>query len=771
MAIGRSLASGLHWLARHVLAPAERAVLVPLVVLAFAAVLYRGDLAGWRLPGVVVTLLLSGLLAQRLLRVYWIGGRFAGVTELPAYQVLQLEWLALSAVTVLLQLTGGLVSPLYPLLWLLVAAVGGLDSRSRRNLWLVLVVAFAFELLPFARPALDGDQALAVIWEQGGLRIGIHLLALVLFAHLSRALVGGYKLHLVAIARRDANTLTERFEQERQEREKAVFDYRLDGALATLRASKQSTELRQQSSLKTLKGRVDTLLKLLLESYRAHAVAFFLLSEDRSTVKLMHQVRAQDAGDHITRREILAGKGAIGAILKRNDSITFDHARWDPDRFHYYTERVDVKTFLGVPVPEVLPPEKKTSIQPAPCGVLVADRTAELPFSDDDADLMKSVAGELLLSMNTERALGAAEKVNGLLAASEELIRAVNLLEVVDEILVQVRNIYPEAEFTAIALRQGDRAWLAGAQTVEAFAAWRQESLQRDIDPDSLCWQAIRDCCVLPARPFSQRNRDQQQVFGKNLPIGGLTALKCLPLKVAGTEGRKSQPGEEKAIGALVLASRDPGLFPADPKEHEAMFEMIGILTNFSAISIQNAQRWEQLERMATTDGLTGLHNHRRFKEMLEEEVAASLRYERHLSMILTDIDHFKSVNDSYGHPMGDEVLRRVARVLGELARESDKVCRYGGEEFTVILPETDATGARMLSERFREKIKEQTFQFEGKQFGITLSLGICTLPDNARHRQELIDRADQALYHAKRNGRDRSVHYADIANKAAAGA
>ena len=156
---------------------------------------------------------------------------------------------------------------------------------------------------------------------------------------------------------------------------------------------------------------------------------------------------------------------------------------------------------------------------------------------------------------------------------------------------------------------------------------------------------------------------------------------------------------------------------------------------------------------------------------MLDEEVAASLRYDRRLSMILTDIDHFKAVNDTYGHPMGDEVLRRVARVLGELAREADRVCRYGGEEFSIILPETDAEGARQLAERFREQIKAQSFTCDGKQFRITLSLGICTLPDHARHRQELIDRSDQALYQAKDGGRDRTVHYADIAAAAPPGA
>jgi two-component system cell cycle response regulator len=127
------------------------------------------------------------------------------------------------------------------------------------------------------------------------------------------------------------------------------------------------------------------------------------------------------------------------------------------------------------------------------------------------------------------------------------------------------------------------------------------------------------------------------------------------------------------------------------------------------------------------------------------------------------DIDHFKKVNDTYGHPKGDQVLRRVARVLNEFARTTDRVCRYGGEEFAIIMPQTDKNGGRLLAERFRTEIKEQKFQSDQGEFSISFSVGVCTFPDQARHKQELIDKADRALYHAKQHGRDQTVHCADI--------
>jgi two-component system cell cycle response regulator len=236
-----------------------------------------------------------------------------------------------------------------------------------------------------------------------------------------------------------------------------------------------------------------------------------------------------------------------------------------------------------------------------------------------------------------------------------------------------------------------------------------------------------------------------------------------VPLKLASSE-------EGRCIGALVLASTQPAYFTERGGRAEDVKRTLETVSNIAAISIQNAMRYELLEQLATTDGLTGLNNHRRFQEMLEEEVEESRRYERTLSLMLVDIDHFKRVNDTWGHPVGDQVLKRVARVLNEFARTTDRVCRYGGEEFAIIMPQTDKNGGRLLAERFRTEIKEQKFRANDEDFSITLSLGICTFPDQARHKQELIDKADQALYHAKNNGRDQTVHYADIRPVAASG-
>ncbi|MES2790438.1 MAG: diguanylate cyclase [Planctomycetota bacterium] len=170
-----------------------------------------------------------------------------------------------------------------------------------------------------------------------------------------------------------------------------------------------------------------------------------------------------------------------------------------------------------------------------------------------------------------------------------------------------------------------------------------------------------------------------------------------------------------------------------------------------------------QLLRLATTDGLTGLQNRRAFEGRLTEEVERSQRYGTPVSLLLLDVDHFKQFNDSFGHLVGDEVLKRVSRILEAVARASDFVARYGGEEFAIILPNTDASGAFSLAERFREAIALEPFQDRG----ITASVGVATLNSGFPLSGDVVDgsslvkAADEALYFSKLHGRNQ-VHLAE---------
>ncbi len=160
----------------------------------------------------------------------------------------------------------------------------------------------------------------------------------------------------------------------------------------------------------------------------------------------------------------------------------------------------------------------------------------------------------------------------------------------------------------------------------------------------------------------------------------------------------------------------------------------------------------ERLKLLAETDPLTGLYNKGKFNEVLQKEIERAKRYKRPLSIIVFDIDHFKKINDTYGHKIGDDVLKSLAKIIKSSVRKTDFAARWGGEEFVILLPETDLEGARKVAEKLREKVEKHKFPGVGK---VTISLGVAQLKDN-EDPNDFIVRADMALYKAKEGGRNR---------------
>lgn len=210
-------------------------------------------------------------------------------------------------------------------------------------------------------------------------------------------------------------------------------------------------------------------------------------------------------------------------------------------------------------------------------------------------------------------------------------------------------------------------------------------------------------------------------------------------------------------LGILAILSEETNAF------NPYQIELLKVLGNQASISIANAQFHEEIERLAITDGLTGLFNHRHFQERVKQEFYRRGRFPEPISLLLIDIDHFKKINDTYGHPVGDSVLKGVSDIIRKTIRNIDVPARYGGEEFAVILIGTDARGALKMAERLRKTVMKRVFSAEAGNFQVTVSIGLSTHKDDSRGKEELIEEADKALYHAKRTGRNRSVLWSDI--------
>lgn len=221
----------------------------------------------------------------------------------------------------------------------------------------------------------------------------------------------------------------------------------------------------------------------------------------------------------------------------------------------------------------------------------------------------------------------------------------------------------------------------------------------------------------------------------------------------------QTQPDKQASIIApLTVGGRVIGVLALDREgdwtfeDHE--LEPVCLFANLAAIAINNARSYEEMQRQAISDGLTGLHNYRHFHETLKAEVSRAERYGENFCLLMMDLDRFKAVNDTVGHQMGDEVLRAVASVMNNCSRESDYLARYGGEEFVVILPRTDLDEAALLAERIRVQIAR--IDIGHPALRVSTSIGLASYPASATDSDGVLGAADAALLRAKARGRNR---------------
>ncbi|MFH1075507.1 MAG: diguanylate cyclase, partial [Pseudomonadota bacterium] len=225
-----------------------------------------------------------------------------------------------------------------------------------------------------------------------------------------------------------------------------------------------------------------------------------------------------------------------------------------------------------------------------------------------------------------------------------------------------------------------------------------------------------------------------------------------VPLVVIASQG-------DEVIASQAIQAGAYDYMPIKSANEESVFRVItNALEKFrlrKEIGIAHKKMFE----LSTIDELTGLYNRRYFVDALHREFASAVRYNKELVLFMMDLDHFKNVNDTYGHPAGDRMLIEMSRILKEAVRLGDIACRYGGEEFTVILPSTDIKSAALVAERLRRSVEAHKVQHEQHILSITISIGIATISNiQGQQPEELIQLADDALYMAKREGRNRVV-------------
>jgi diguanylate cyclase (GGDEF)-like protein len=644
---------------------------------------------------------------------------------------LELGLLLLVGVYVLVALTGGAHSFLYPLVYALVSFLLVVHRSSLAAAGWV-AAACGLELLT-AHASAPGRPLIA----------GYHVTFILFFA-------AGNVLVLSSLARRMRGDHGRRVDAELTRMRQEARDFRL--IASQLPAASRAERSREEEELRMAAGAVQGVhdqlffnLDLLSSSLSLHTCALLWIKDDpasasasagRATPTLEIKEIAT-ASEMVRESPTLESPGVLAGVLREPKPLRLKALRGKrlPP---YYQGPEAVTDLCAVPLIEGA----------ALRGVLCADRTGDREFTAEEETVLAKAGVHVMRILEQERAFAAVERSKyeqeQFYRASELLNQALTVDEVHDRTFVALASIV-SCELLALtsydagagrhrvsAVRVSEERWKALEGQLEGLAFGEGAGLV------SL---AVKNRHHVPAT--GQLADAETPVFG-DVQLPRARSLLVLPL-VRG----------DQVTGTLVLACARGGAFPARTRD------MLRVIANQVGVSLQNARMYQSMELRATTDGLTGLTNHRAFQDRFEQLHALAERTGHKFAVILTDIDHFKSVNDTYGHPVGDLVLKRVAAIFAGRARKVDIVARYGGEEFVIVLPDTDGAGAALFAERVREEVAAQTMTSEHGSFTVTLSMGIAEFPADGVDRLELIEKSDQALYWCKEHGRNRVTRWA----------
>jgi diguanylate cyclase (GGDEF)-like protein len=296
---------------------------------------------------------------------------------------------------------------------------------------------------------------------------------------------------------------------------------------------------------------------------------------------------------------------------------------------------------------------------------------------------------------------------------------------------------------TAIEISGGTRAALvfwndqAGAGHIGETSPGHLVASGFQVAADSFVGTACRERQRFTSANFSRHSA--LPLFGPDEPGRPIGSFAIAPLQRA-----------HECLGAIVVEGEAESQITAEEGS------LLQLLASLASQALQNVRRLEAATTASNTDALTALPNRRMFDDRLRHELGECQRNGHELSLIVADVDHFKRVNDSFGHEAGDAVLVAVARTVARSLRNGDLCARYGGEEIAVLLPRTPPDSAREVAERLRRAVEEVRVKVGGEQLGVTISLGVATYPSSTRTSGDLFAAADQALYTAKKAGRNR---------------
>jgi diguanylate cyclase (GGDEF)-like protein len=458
---------------------------------------------------------------------------------------------------------------------------------------------------------------------------------------------------------------------------------------------------------------LEQILKIARDYFRLQNVAILLL--DRDTQELCPRcVVGWDPGTE--KAPLPLEQGVTGAAARLKKPVYSPDVLNDP---LYVSSARNTRSELAVPL----------MVQDEVVGVLDCQSEHAYHFDNDTIDLMTLFSTQASMALQNARLYSLERK------------RA-RQLEVINAIAQQTTAVLDQEELLAKACALIQRSFRVGHVSV----------LLRD--DDGLVLRASQGNFTASAPPggplpTSDGLWGQALAAGKTL-IDNVIRTGSEPSLHQEARSRMCVPlvSFGQAMGVLVLESEQTGSF------QESDVGSLEAVADICATAIQNAHYVDRVKQLAYLDGLTGIFNRRFFELRITEELDRARRFHGGMAVLMVDIDQFKRLNDDFGHLLGDEVLRQVSSIFCQQLRKIDVVCRYGGEEFSILLSQTNAQHALAVAEKLRRLV--ENWQFPGVARPVTISAGVAAFPDHGTSRDELVKSADAGLYSAKQGGRNR---------------
>jgi diguanylate cyclase (GGDEF)-like protein len=371
--------------------------------------------------------------------------------------------------------------------------------------------------------------------------------------------------------------------------------------------------------------------------------------------------------------------------------------------------------------------------------VLLADRIEVQAFTGHEPDILEGFARLAAEAIARARASQSLEDHGAEFAAiypeSRKLAAQKDAGSVRRHLLRCARELVPFESAAIVAVDEAQTRYV-----VEIGQGWGHDYEGREVALTEKTWTAwvLRSAESPVPIENLKGEKDRMPILVLDEGAGRAESLLAVPLRA-----------QSRSLGALVLAGRRGSFSVAGGR-------VLELVCNQAASALSTIHLLERTKDMAVRDGLTGLYNRREFDRLLRQTVSREERQAGQFALLLLDLDHFKKLNDTYGHPAGDAALRHSAEILRRRLRQGDQAARYGGEEFVAILPGAGREGALHLGERVRRAIETESLVVDDARVHLTASVGVAVWPANGEKPEELIAAADKALYAAKEGGRNR---------------